>query len=578
MTMIKKKSVQFLLIAAVLAPAITFAETLLFQNVESTGQSQYAVLTASPDGSTLYAINNSATPGVERFSVNSSGTLSSDFAVSTSQAGLEGATSAAFSPDADVLLLGNDSAGARFGLYAFSLGDSGNGFEPLQFANSNGGATEAGLFDDINVTDVAISPDGKNIYVTGTLIGGAAEGVIAVLGGIKYLPNLNRVEYTPFASSVDLRVLETDSTALSALDQPVGIAITTGGAYVISSSNAVDDALVYLLRDGNTGALTFNSIASSATGISELRDPADILVASIDSKDNIFIADKESGTIIQFEQTEISSALALQRIYGKLGDNGQPDVSGLSGVSKLIMNTDRTVLHAAATAASTITSFYVDSGLLIKSPDTTAVTQGLKTTNGVAVAGIGGVDLLALGNGDEFLYAGASISPTVGLAKFTRESNVSLAVTSVRRGRVQPGVVTPFSVVLTNNGPADAPGFLLRITPSHAVTDVTVDAANADLGTCVLTSEANARSILCKGALLANGATFGVEVSMRPTRVTTASVSALAGSGNHAASSIVRASDSIAVGETKNGTLSMGLLAHLLLLLMYVARRSKAPH
>ena len=220
--MIKKKSIQILFIMAGLVPALAFAEALLFQSVEvAATENPYAILAASPDGDALFAINNSASPTVERFTVRDDGVLINEGAFASAQASLEGASSAVFSPNADVLLVGNNSTGARFGLYAFAV--TGNGFSEIDFLNSNGGVSEDGLFDDINVTAVAISPDGNNIYVAGTEIV-SGEGVVAVLNDITYSPSQGRVGYTPLAVA-DERVLETDSVALSALDAPVDLSL-----------------------------------------------------------------------------------------------------------------------------------------------------------------------------------------------------------------------------------------------------------------------------------------------------------------------------------------------------------------
>ncbi len=572
--MMNKKSLQIIFMIAGCVPALAFAESLLFQSVEvaATGN-PYAILEAGPDGDALYAINNSASPTVERFTVRNDGVLINESAFTSAQPTLEGATSAVFSPNGDVLLIGNNSNSSTspFGLYAFSV--SGNGFEAIDFLNSNGGVPEDGLFDDINVTAVAISPDGNNIYVTGTETT-SGNGVVAVLGDITYSPSLDRVSYTPLAAANE-RVLESDSTALSALDTPVDIAATANGVYVISDSATVEDALIYFTRNTDSGVLTFSSFTSASTGVSQLSNPADLLLAEIGGNQNIFIAAAGSNTIIQFEQTEATAAPALKRIYGQLDDNGTPNVAGLGGVFRLIMNSSNTVMHAAAIAASRITSFYVDDGILINTPDPSPVVEGGTTTGGVSISGIAGVNLLALGADDAYLYATSSLSSSIGLARFSRQSNLSVDVTAINRGRVQPGELTAFSIVLENEGPADAPRIQLSLTPSHAVTDISVAPGSSDLAQCVLTSESNAGNILCEGALLANGGRFSVEVTMRPTLITTASIAAQAISGNQGG--IVSDRDSITVGSPKNGSLAIGLWAHLLLLFIYLSRQFTKP-
>ena len=140
---------------------------------------------------------------------------------------------------------------------------------------------------------------------------------------------------------------------------------------------------------------------------------------------------------------------------------------------------------------------------------------------------------------------------------------------------MQPGELTAFSIVLENEGPADAPRVQLSLTPSSTVTDITIAPGSADLAQCVLTTQSGAGTILCEGTLLANGGSFAVEVSMRPTLVTTASVTAQATSGNQGG--IVSDQDSISVGSRNNGSLAIGLWVHLLLLFIFLTRRFARP-
>lgn len=563
-----------------LAPGVLHAEALLFQGTEATGNASYDFLEATPDGKFLYAINEAAT-SVESFSIASDGRLQAALP-STTLPNLAGTQSFTFSPDADFILLGNDSGnaiGGRAGLYAFSRGTT-QGFVAAEFYLAGATTPTTDLFDHINVKGVAVTPDRKNIYVVGQRIAGTGldtdEGLVGIISDVTYTASTNRIDYAELTVVANRQVEQNDAvtpaSSVADLDAPVGVVATDESVYVISDSTT--DAFLHFSRDAAAeGALTFKSSVTTATGASDLQNPKDMLLLGSGSSTQIFVAAStaSTGAIVQFEHSVASLSPVLKQVYSA---TGEPEIEGLVGVAKLLSSsTGGGVVYAASPTAQRITPFYLDEGELLPIQNDKAITEGAATTSGGNISGLAGVDLLAVGNAREHLYADSSVSATTGLARFSRQSDLSVVVSNSNRRVIQPGQLAGFVVTATNTGLTDAPGFVMNLSPSHAVSAIT----GTDSASCTTTSQASSVSIACEKELLEKDEVFTVNVVMSPRSVTTASLRATAFSRNEISGINTAVTDSaeVKVGEFKNGTLSMGVFMYMILLSFYYLRRKK---
>lgn len=533
----------------------SFASSIVFQGLFSgISNNQYSIVESTPDGKFIYAINSSS-GSIESFSVLTTGELQSS-TQNVVVPGLKGAQTLEFNTSSDFILVGTDSTNTQFGLHAYFRGQSG-GFEPAKFLSSAGGATtEDGLFDHINVQGVAVSPDGKNIYVTGTCMGAgdcpdANEGVVAVLTSIEFDSANKQVKYTKPTAASDF-IVEQDPI-IDALDSPVAIEATLENVFVLSDTNDAtkSDAIVYFDRNKNSGLLSNPANISANSGLSDLAEPRDLVVSS--SNGQIFVAASGSGAILQFTKGS-GVPLALKKTFKTLPSNvqepsGVAKVDGLSGVSALAALPGSSSLYALSPTLNRIVPFYLDEDNLVPVQNNIIIAPSADST----IKGLNGVKFLAAVNGGQNFYASGS-SAVTGFAKFSRQSKLDLLVESQNRTKVQPGQIASFGVTLTNMGPADAPAVELTMSPSNSVVSITGTGASS----CETSTKSGRPQISCNIPLLANTDKFTVNVAIRPTTVESTSLLVAARSINVVSreSSSVSGSAKIAVGSFKSGALS----------------------
>jgi|GEM_PF-5961427 len=597
----------------VVAPYLANAEALLYQAVESTTQDGYDFLETNASGDFLYAIKKSPA-GIESFSVGSDGgllpsltaTATSGTPISATLANeIAGANSLVFSPASDFMLMANDSAGGRAGLYAYYRG-AGGGFDAVEFRQGAGLTLVGDLFADIVVQTVLVAQDGKTIYVAGrreaslSVTGlDVGEGVIGVIDGVKFNSGTSpkSIEFTT-TTLVEQYDTVTTSNSVALLENPVGMALLGENLYVISDAvsgggaddtctvfptapSACVDALLNFSKATTGGTLTFKAAITESSGAPGLLDPKDIVLMGSSSATQIMIAASGSSSILQFEQTTASLSPSLKKVYSAVSD---PKISGLNGVSNLEASSVGGVLYAASPSINTITPLRFDNDLL----ELKEITDGLVVQNasvGSGVQGLSAVDQLAVGNAREHLYADSIASTPAGfqtgIARLSRQSNLTLVVKSQSRRLIQPGQIAGFVVTATNEGVADAPGFNMTLSPSHTVTDITsptiTGVSGTDAATCKTSVDAGISRVSCTSDLLKVNDTFTINIAMVPRGVTTASLRATVFSSNEIAgvNTTVSDSDEIKVGEFKNGTLATNFYLYLLLLGLHFFRSRK---
>jgi hypothetical protein len=454
------------------------------------------------------------------------------------------------------------------------------------------------LFADIVVQTVLVAQGGKTIYVAGrreaspSVTGlDVGEGVIGVIDGVKFNSGTSpkSIEFTT-TTLVEQYDTVTTSNSVALLENPVGMALLGENLYVISDAvsgggasdtctvfptapSACVDALLNFSKAATGGTLTLKAAITESSGAPGLLDPKDIVFMGSSSATQIMIAASGSSSILQFEQTTASLSPSLKKVYSAVSD---PKISGLNGVSNLEASSVGGVLYAASPSINTITPLRFDNDLL----ELKEITDGLVVQNasvGSGVQGLSAVDQLAVGNAREHLYAD-SIDSTpagfqTGIARLSRQSNLTVVVKSQSRRLIQPGQIAGFVVTATNEGVADAPGFNMSLSPSHTVTGV----SGTDAATCKTSVDAGISRVSCISDLLKVNDTFTINIAMIPRGVTTASLRATVFSSNEIAgvNTTVSDSDEIKVGEFKNGTLATNVYLYLLLLCLHFLRSRK---
>jgi 6-phosphogluconolactonase (cycloisomerase 2 family) len=166
---------------------------------------------------------------------------------------------------------------------------------------------------------VALSPDGKNVYVAGS-----ADDAVAVF---------SRDSSTGALTFVQV-VKDTDS-GVDGLNGAVAVAVSPDGENVYVSS-VVDNAVTMFIRKDSTGALTFKQVLKDTDpGIDGLDWPESIAV-SLDGK-HVYVAGYDDDSVAVFNRKDTSGQLTFQQVV----KDGDPGVSGgLDGARSVAVSPD----------------------------------------------------------------------------------------------------------------------------------------------------------------------------------------------------------------------------------------------
>jgi cysteine-rich repeat protein len=255
--------------------------------------------------------------------------------------GIEGATSAAVSPDGkNVYATGKGSDAV-----AVFTRDGTTGTLTFLEAKFDG----VGGVDGLNKAQgVAVSPDGKNVYVTGQV-----DDAVAV--------------FTRDGTTGALTFLEAQFDGVGGVDGlngAEGVAVSPGGEHVYVAGRS-DDAVAVFSRDGTTGALTFSSMASVSHPVS--------LALSPDGK-HVYVGATSQVTV--FSRNGTTGALTL--VEDKTDDTA--GVDGIGGRSSVAVSPDGKHVYATGSNDNAVAAFSRDG------------TTGALTFVEAKFDGVGGVD------------------------------------------------------------------------------------------------------------------------------------------------------------------------------------------
>lgn len=278
----------------------------------------------SPDGDFVYAVSANSDAAVT-FARNPSGLLTFVGAVLDGQAGarLDGAFALAISPDGKNVYVASDAEDA---LSAFGV------------VPETGALTPAGSFADgvagvdglATAQSVAVSPDGKHVYA-----GGRGDDAIAIFSRDPFLGTL----------------LFLDSVTNAGLGGVTDVALSPDGAFLYATGFDAD-ALVRFTRNPTTGALTSPSVTSHAAGV----------VDGLDGPRSVEISHDGSRLVVT---GDVGSVLAL---YRRDPDNGvlkliqaeqdqKRTANALGGVRATALSRDGRHLYAAAPIDDAVVAF-----------------------------------------------------------------------------------------------------------------------------------------------------------------------------------------------------------------------------
>jgi 6-phosphogluconolactonase (cycloisomerase 2 family) len=278
--------------------------------------------------------------------------------------GLDGAGASVVSPDGRHVYVASRFDGA---VQIFERGGGTGALEAAgEVRQGIGGVTSLST-----PTDLAISPDGKHLYVT-------ASGSDAL------------TVFSRDAASGALTLVEVESdgqNGVSLFQAPSGVTVSPDGRFVLATS-AGEDAVVSFARNAATGALAF------AGDFSGFLDAASDVTVSPDGR-HVYVTAETDGNL-----TGLSlGADGALTFFERLNDLGAVD--GLTGARDLVVSRDGKHIYVAGTADPRVAVFARDAG-----NGTFTFVEALDATPGGATPSLGGGDGVAISPDGAFVYAG----------------------------------------------------------------------------------------------------------------------------------------------------------------------------
>lgn len=277
----------------------------------------------SPSGANVYAVSETDDAAVS-FTRNASGQLVFLGAAQDGVAGahLDGAYALAISPDGKNVYVASDvdDAVSVFGVVPETGELSPGGFF------TDGASGVDGL---AGARSIAVSPDGKHVYA-----GGFGDDAIAIFSRDPFIGSLQFV----------------DTVSASGLGGITDIAIAPEGAHVYATGFD-DDALVRFMRNPTTGALTSPSVTSHATGVADGRDGPRSLSISHDGE-RLFVTGAGSVLAIYRRNTEVGTLKLVQAETDDLRTNQL-----LGNVRSPVSSPNGRNLYVAAPIADAVVAF-----------------------------------------------------------------------------------------------------------------------------------------------------------------------------------------------------------------------------
>jgi 6-phosphogluconolactonase (cycloisomerase 2 family) len=278
----------------------------------------------APSGDFVYAVS-ATDDAVVAFTRTANGQLLFLDAVLDGQAGarLDGAFALAISPDGKNVYVASDAEDAlsMFAVVA-ETGELGPGGS---FADGVAGVNGLAI-----AQSVVVSPDGKHVYV-----GGRGDDAIAIFSRDQFLGTLL------FQSAV----------TGAGLDGVTDVAISPDGDFLYATGFD-DDALVRFTRNPTTGALTNPSVTSHVAGVEDGLDGPRSVEISRDGR-RLFVTG-DVGSVIALYRRDPDNGV-LKRIQAEV--DGDRTGDALAGVRATAVSRDGRHLYAAAPIDNAVVAF-----------------------------------------------------------------------------------------------------------------------------------------------------------------------------------------------------------------------------
>jgi len=286
----------------------------------------------------------------------STGALS--FVQTVFDAGLEGASCIALSPDEQYLYV----ASSHYGEVTVLRRDDTSGRLAFVEVQRDGAGGANAL---LGAAGVAVSPDGGHVYVTSW-----RDHALTVFSRDAATGKLTFVE-----------AHQDEVGGIVSLSGARGVALSPDGAHVYVASWG-DSTLSVFSRDPSSGALTFVEAEGAASGL----DGTYLAAISPDGK-HVYAANRDNDTVTTFERDATTGELAF---LGAVQD-GDPGVDGLDGAIHVAVSADGANVYVAGAQDHAVAAFQRDAAtgaltFVEAELDDTAGVDGLAGAQAVAVS------------------------------------------------------------------------------------------------------------------------------------------------------------------------------------------------
>ncbi len=295
-----------------------------------------------------------------------------------------------------------------------------------------------------NARGVAVSPDGRNVYVAASGVPSAAHGAVAVFSRNGGLGGLLQQLSAPEGCWTEIAIEGACQVGLK-LAAPFDVVVSPDGKNVYVSSQGGDDAIVAFARDPATGAL--GQLPGQARCVSENGGPGTECRDGQGMRGIGRLAVSPDGRHVYATASGSQSiaVLARDQATGGLDVTSVATHNYLAGINDIAVSPDGRNVYAASGSVQGVLTYArdADTGALTlldcTSENGTTVDAGVACTNGYA---LGGANAVAVSPDGAWVLVTGSIGDT--LTSFSRAANGALT----ERGcaaRDLPGLCNPAS-------------------------------------------------------------------------------------------------------------------------------------